>query len=149
MICDEKKLPHAGCLENADLENADHRDHFSFQGGRGRVHDFEYEQRFVYDFTKRGTCYANSQNTGLDLASHQLCELVPLLRPVVCVFETPHAVCLFVSTLISCYYLSIKTISPKYLGSFLALPPRGLAHNRSLTSKQILYTHFDLPVYIS
>ena len=55
-------------------------DHFSFLGGGGRVHDFEYEQGLVYDFTKRGLCYANSQNTGLDLANHQLCELAPLLR---------------------------------------------------------------------
>ena len=47
-------------------------DQFSFLGGRGRVHDFEYEQGLVYGFTKRGPCYAKSQNTGRDLASHQL-----------------------------------------------------------------------------
>ena len=31
----------------------DYWDHFSFLGGRGRVHDFEYEQRLVHAFTKR------------------------------------------------------------------------------------------------
>ena len=49
------------------------RDHFSFLGDRGRVHDFEHEQRLVYDFTNRGPCYANSRTAELDPSSHQLC----------------------------------------------------------------------------
>ena len=48
-------------------------DHFSFLGDRGRVHDFEHEQRLVYDFTNRGPCYANSRTAELDPSSHQLC----------------------------------------------------------------------------
>ena len=55
-------------------------DHFSFLGDRGRVHDFEHEQRLVYDFTIRGPCYANSRTAELDHASHQLWKLVPSLR---------------------------------------------------------------------